>query len=66
MVLKIRKEETTVQLQGYIFGCSVVVSLSVESNVFAMLYLAVNLNVNTMHNYNYKSGLDMNKRDPCR
>ena len=33
--------ETTVQLQGYIEGCSVVVSLSVESNVvFAMLRLA--------------------------
>ena len=46
--------KTTVQLQGYIESCSVVVSLSVESNVvFAMLYLATNLNVNTMHNYKH-------------
>ena len=43
--------KTTVQLQGYIEGCSVVVSLSVESNVvFAMLHLVENLSVNTMHN----------------
>ena len=51
---------TTVQLQGYIEGCNVAVSLTVESNVvFAMLHLAKNLNVNTMHNYNRQSGLDM-------
>ena len=45
---------TTVQLQGYIEGCSIVVSLSVGSNVvFAMLHLAENLNVNTMHTYKH-------------
>ena len=50
MILK----KTTVQLQGYIEGCSIVVSLSVESNVvFAMLYLVTDLNVNTMHNYKH-------------
>ena len=33
--------KTTVQLQGYIESCYVVVSLTVESNVvFAMLHLA--------------------------
>ena len=44
----------TVQLQGYIESCYIVVSLSVESNVvFAMLHLAENLTVNTMHNYKH-------------
>ena len=59
--------KTTVQLQGYIEGCDVVVSLSVESNVvFAMLYLVENLNVNTKHNYNHTSDLDIKMRDSCR